>query len=208
MNGDVVAVILVFALFAGLVAGALRLGYVTQRRARENLRQLAARLGLVFQPGKGWFGPPRAEGQWRGKPLEIVTYATGSGKSRQVWSAIKVRPAATGGLTFLLQPQGLGTKVLEMFGAREITVGDREFDGAWFVQSNQPDFLRAALIPEVRAKFSAARQAGAKGRFRLEKGVVSYVEPGTFFDRKRGPRYAVLVDVVGDLADIAEVAGR
>lgn len=208
MNGDVAVVIILVAVFAGLVGGACWLGYLTQRRARENLRALAARLGLTFAPGRGWFGRSRADGHRRGKPLEFFNYTTGSGKSQQVWSAMRVRPAMSGGLSFTIQPQGFGTKVLGLFGAREITVGDRGFDDAWFVQTNQPDFFRAALIAEIREKFAAARQAGAKGRFTLEKGAVAYVEQGTFYDRRRCARFELLAELVCDLADIAEVSAR
>ncbi|HEY0946499.1 MAG TPA: hypothetical protein VGD81_14575 [Opitutaceae bacterium] len=208
MNGDVAILITVAVGFAALVGGAVWLGRTAHQRTRENLRALADRLGLTFAPGKGWFGHPRADGRRRGKPLELFNYTTGSGKSRQVWSAIRARPAAAGDLTFTIRPQGFGTKVLGFFGAKEIAVGDRAFDDAWFVRTNQPDFFRAALIPEIRDKFAAARQAGAKGHFALEKGVVVYAEAGTFYDRGRCARFETLAEVVCDLADIAEVSIR
>lgn len=176
---------------------------------RENAEALAARLGLHMDSAKpvlGRFYPaPRATGVVRGKRMELYTYTTGSGKSRKTWVALAVTPARDGGLTFSLSRQGLGSRVLSLFGAKEIQVGDPGFDERWFIQTNQPDFLRAALLPELRAKLSFLERSSQAGSLKLEKGVVSYVEGGTLYDRARCERFAGVADVVGDFADIAEV---
>ena len=179
---------------------------VARRQTAENLQRLAAQLGLDFQPAAGWTGTPRVTGVLRGKPLEVYSFTTGSGKSRRRWAALSIRPAGAGGLTFTLRRQGLGTKISEFFGTREIRVGDPAFDAAWFVQANQPEFFGAALIPELRAKLMAVQRGEAGGKFELKDGLVKYVEPGTLADAKRTLRFATIADVAGDLADIAEVA--
>jgi hypothetical protein len=106
-----------------------------------------------------------------------------------------------------LEKQGFGSKLAELLGAHEITVGDPRFDAAWFVRTNQPEFFAAALIPELRDKLMAAQAMGARGKFELKDGVVKYAEQGTFADARLAGRLATLADVVGDLADVAEVAG-
>lgn len=178
-----------------------------QRRTLENLQKLAVRLRLEFHPAEGWTKSPRLSGMLRRKPVEVFTYSTGSGKTRKTWAAISVRPAGACGLTFTLRKQGLGTKISELFGAREITVGDPAFDTAWFIQTNRPDFLRPALLPELREKLMAARQAGAHGGFECNGGVVKYAELGSFYQTERIERFVALADIVGDFADIVEVAG-
>ncbi len=193
-----------FLAFVGL---ALWLGAKASARARELVGQLAGRLGLeleVAQPTLGVFYPsPRANGRIRGKAVALYNYTTGSGKNRTTWSAISVTPAADGGLTFGFGRQGLGTKLQELFGAREIVVGSPEFDAAWFVQTNAPDFLRSALLPELLEKFR-----GFRGAFKLERGQVTYVEMGQFDSEERCRRFENAVGLACDLADIAEVYAR
>jgi len=192
--------------FVGLIGWA---GARSTRRAREQAQRLADALGLTLDPAQpvlGLFWPnPRGAGTIRNKRVEFFNYATGSGKSRTTWSAITARPRADGGLTFRLRKQGLGTKVMELFGAKEITVDDATFDAAWFVQTNQPDYFRAALVGEIRDRFMAAQRAGATGSFQLEFGVVKYAETGTFNSDRRRQRYELIAPLLCDLADVAEV---
>lgn len=193
-----------FVAFFGLI---LFLGAKASARNRERVGQLAGRLGLELEaakPALGVFYPsPRASGRIRGKAVALYNYTTGSGKSRTTWAAVSVTPAADGGLTFGFGRQGLGTKLQELFGAREIVVGVPEFDAAWFVQTNAPDFLRPALLPELLEKFREFR-----GAFKLEKGQVTYVEMGQFDSEERCRRFESAVSLACDLADIAEVYAR
>lgn len=193
-----------FLVFFGLI---LWLGARASARAREQVGQLAGRLGLELEaakPALGLFYPlPRAHGRIRGKAVALYNYTTGSGKSRTTWSAVSAAPAADAGLTFSFARQGFGTKLQELFGAREIVVGAPEFDAAWFVQTNAPDFLRPALLPELLEKFRDFR-----GAFKLEKGQVTYVEMGQFDSEERCRRFEAAVGLICDLADIAEVFAR
>lgn len=185
--------------------------YRQNRRAAANLRALARRLGLDYFETKkaGWVATLIVTGQRDGREVQFFTFSTGSGKSRVTWRAVSVRPRAIGGLLFHLQPQGLATKLKELVGAREIVVGDATFDPKWFVETNEPDFLRAALVPEVRAKLTAAHAtARSGGNFQLRQTAVRYAEHGTFADPDDCTRFEQLLPVMQDLADIAEVSAE
>jgi hypothetical protein len=181
--------------------------------ASENVRQLAATLGLEFAakpPSLGMFyAEARAGGQLRGKRVEVFPFSTGSGKSRIQWCAVSAAVPAAGRLTFHLRRQGFGTKFLELFGAKEIQVGDAEFDRAWFIQTNQPEFFREALLPELREKINAlVRELGTQARgmeFKLEQDTVRYAEVGSFANGDSCKRCRRAADIVCDLADVAEV---
>lgn len=176
---------------------------------RANAQALAERLGLELQPAKPTLGrfypPPRAQGTVRGKRVELFAYSTGSGKSRKTWAAIGVTPTLPGGLKFTFTRQGLGSRVLSLFGAKEIEVGNRAFDERWFIQTNQPEFLRAALLPELQQKLMDLDRTKLPGSIRLEDGVVKYAEQGSFYSRETCDRVGAMLDVLCDLADIAEV---
>jgi hypothetical protein len=179
-----------------------------KQRMTDNLQKLAAQLGLEFAPAAGWTGRPSVTGTLRGKKIDFFSYVTSTGKSSTAWAAVTVQVAAAGGLTFSLEKRGFVTKIEKLFGAHEAVVDDEGFTKVWFVQTNQPDFMSAALIPELRAKLTAARQAGANGKFELKSGQVKYAEVGGFADAKLSERFAALADVMCDLADVAEVAAE
>jgi hypothetical protein len=201
--------VLIPLLMVPLTVGFVIWAVVVQRqRTAANLQKLAAQLGLGFVAAVGWMGRASVSGTLRGKKVDFFSYTTGSGKSSTTWAAVTAQAATTGALAFTLQKQGFSTKIAGLFGAHEITVGDGEFDAAWFVQTNQPEFLRAALIPELRAKLMAARRAGAVGKFELRGSEIKYAEVGTFAEAKRSERLAALADAVCDLAAVAEVAAE
>ena len=194
-------------LFAG-IAGAM-FWFIAQqaRKARANVQGIAERLGLVLTEKKslGMTTGFELNGPVAGRDLRFWTYTTGSGKNSTTWCAVSVSVRATGRLAFELRRQGFTTKVMALFGAKEISVGDAAFDAAWFVQTNEPDFLRAALGPEIRAKLMPARADGATGSFKLEAGAVRYAEQGSFSDARQSDRLEQKVPLLQDLADLAEV---
>jgi hypothetical protein len=175
----------------------------------ERAERLAQRLGLVMQPAKVslrlFYGLPSASGLIRNKPVRLFGYTTGSGKSQVTWRALSVAPRAHGGLALSLVPQGLGSKVRTWFGAKEVEVGDPAFDRAWFIQTNHPDFVVAALLPELRAKFTEASRGSRSPSLKVKDGVVVYAEKGRFDSESTTVRFEALADVVCDFADVVEI---
>jgi hypothetical protein len=187
-------------------------GLVQARQTHDNLRRLAEKLGLQVEATESSLGvfltSPRAQGLVDGRALELYTFSKGSGKSRSTWCALRIRPALARAVEFDLSPQGLGSRVMGWFGVKEITVGQREFDAAFFVRTNEPALLTAALVPDIQAKLLAAQQAGVRGTFKLEKGELTYSEQGTFAADKLCAHFETAAAVLRDLADVAEVVGR
>lgn len=199
-----IGVLFVVVLVGGLVVWAVR----REIKAARNLTALAARLGLRFRPAKE--NEPgvgnTAEGDFQGRPARFWTYATGSGKSRTEWVAVSVRLAGESRLTLQLKPQGFGTKLAELFGAKEIEVGEPRFDGEWFIRTHSPATCRAALLPELRERLMTARQTGARGVFTVEKGVAAYTEMGTFARDTTVTRLESLLPLLRDLAEAVETS--
>ena len=198
--------------FLLVVGGVVWLVAAMTKRAADNVQTLAAALGLNFvakPPTLGLFyAEPRAAGQIRERAVEIHPFATGTGKSRVQWCTVAA--ATTSSLTFHLQRQGFGSKLMELFGAREIQVGDPEFDAAWFIQTNRPAVLAAALLPELRARMMALHHAAgqqARGvEFKLDAGAVRYAEVGSFANADTCDRCGNAASLVCDLAEAVEAA--
>jgi hypothetical protein len=180
-----------------------RVGAALSQKALVNMRTLADRLNLqvVEKPKKFGVHPyPEATGTMRRKPVRIYNFTTGTGKSKTTWSALSVTPAVHAGLTFALTHQGFTSKVMELFGTKEVQVGDAAFDREWFIRSSAPDFFAAALLPEIQAKIQTN-----PGEWKLQDGVILYTERGLFTDTARCDRFVTVAAAACDLADIAEV---
>lgn len=207
MDSDVVVFLVVLFFFVSMPVLIIWLARKSHQRALRQLAALGGRLGLTLRETKKRFALSERwlEGVPQERFVRVWSFTTGSGKSRQHWVAASVKPRRAGPLTFRLQPQGLGTKLAEIFGAKEIQVGDAKFDEAWFVRTNQPELFGAALVPEIRAKLMAARAAGAKGEFNGEGGIVRYVEQGHFSRAKTIANLEAALPALADLADVVEV---
>ena len=148
---------------------------------------------------------PEVQGWYRGKRVRFYTYTTGSGKSRTHWAAVSATPPEPSPLTLRISRQGVGSKVRALFGAKEIELGDAAFDRRWFIETDAPDFLRAAILPEVRTRLDRIAQRSRAGTYETVAGAVRYAEVGGFDSIERGERYIEALEAVCDLADVAEV---
>lgn len=203
---------LAFVFFVFVFAMILILSVRHARKSAENFAQLAAQLGLTLTEPKKTLGivwsQPTATGKIRGRRASVFSYSTGSGKSRTNWCALSIDPHQHGGLNFEISLQGLGSKIKEVFGAKEVVVGEAAFDAKWFIQTNQPEFMQAALIPELRQRLTASlADAGRLRRpsLRLASGTIRYSEAGSFGNEVCCARIAGLKEVMSDFADVAEV---
>lgn len=198
---------------AGMIGFVFWMALNQARQAAANLQALAQRLGLAYTenklPGLGLVTTRTVTGRLADREVSFHSFTTGSGKSSTTWRAAAVRPRTTGALTFHFHRQGFASKIEALFGAKEAVTGDAAFDAAWFLQTNDPGFVGAALVPEVRAKLMTALAAGgSNGYFRLENGMVRYAEIGTFADAKACARLEQMLPLLQDLADITEVAAE
>lgn len=210
--------------FLALVGWIVWAAIAANRRIQENLRNLATQLGMEFVPAPRRLDQPRLTGKLRGRKADIFSYVTGSGKSSTAYVAMTVEVAMPDKLSCTLNKRSFGTRmaeriatkmaerffteIAESLGVQEITIGDAEFDQAWVTWTNQPEFMRAALLPELRAKLVVAQRAGATGTFEINGGLVKYKEIGYFSETEKCERFVKLVDMVGDLAEVIAVAAE
>jgi hypothetical protein len=194
---------LLFVVTAGLMAAwAMR----TYKRTLEEFRRWAAVQGLTVAEGAWWASVPEATGMRAGRRLRVATFTTGSGKSKQTWLAAAVAVGAGGRLELEFKRQDFGTKVAEWFGAKEITVGEAGFDARWFVRTNQPDFVQAALLPEMRVRMDeVAALGGRELKIEIKDGWARYVERGGV-SAQACERIERALPLLDELAVLAEVS--
>jgi hypothetical protein len=193
---------LFFAVFAAVGFG---LAWKNAARLRREFPEWAAGLGWTARAMESWTTPPEAHGDYAGRRGRAYTYSTGSGKSRRSWKAIELIAGGAPRLELEFSRQGVGTRIAEWFGVKEVQVGDAAFDARWFVRTNRPEFVRAALVPEVRARIDElSARGGRMPRLDFKAGRATYAEQGHFAAATR-ERLAAALPVLADLAVLAEV---
>jgi len=205
---EILIPVIFFSVMVVMAGVAISFGIRQSKRARENLQRLAEELGLqaVLPPKRRYLpsGLGSVEGNFRGRFVRIYSYSTGSGKNRTQWSAVEVHAENSGGLSVSISGENIFTRAGRAFGLQDVAIGDEAFDRMFFVRSNQPDYMRMALIPEVRARFIACRDAGARGSVKVDGGVVKYAETGSLANTKIIARIPRVLELVCDAADIVE----
>lgn len=211
MSPTSLAPIAFLALFVGFIGVAIVLIKAQQRKAIENLTKLASRLGLELkrQPAKLGFEPtPTLEGRHRGRPVRFFSYTTGSGKNRRAWSAVSAAVPGAGAFVLELAPENFITRVATALGMQDIQIGDPTFDRAFIVRSNDAAAAAAALLPEIRIRLLTAFPRLFGGELAVKEGAVRYAEGGGMGDAACVARLEAMLEVVCDLAEVAEVFQR
>ena len=196
------------ALFVGSIALSIAAARRQQRKTRETMAGVAGRLGLELRrrPATLGFEPsPTVEGRHRDRQVRFFNFTTGSGKSRTTWSAVSAAIGSAGGFALELAPETFLSRIGIALGMQDIKVGDPEFDRAFVVRSNDPAYASAALLPEIRARLLSERKQGARGHLTVKAGEARYAEVGAFADAARIDRLAGMLEVICDLAEVAEV---
>jgi hypothetical protein len=201
-------VLIPFVVVFGIFALVTRVAIKQQQRVRDNLTALAQRYGLqVPETPKGFLArmkPFAVSGTHRGRALRIYSYTTGSGKNATHWCALGLGVRNPGGFTLQIARENVFTKVGRAFGIEDANTGDKSFDDQFHLKSNDPAFVRAALIPEVRAQIAGAWKDGARGSFTVDKSEIKYAETGSFATAKICERFPALVELSYTLADVVE----
>lgn len=207
--GGWMPILVILPLFLAFVVLAVILGLRQQRQARAQMAALAERFHLELrQPpaaGLGLRSPPIVEGTHRNRTVRFFTYTTSSGKSQTHWCAVAAAAAGAGSFTLDLFPQNFLTHIGVALGMQDIQVGDPAFDPLFVVKSNDAAYTEAALLPEIRARLVTERGRGALGHVSVKGGEVRYAEMGSFSRDVQVARLADMLEVVCDLAEVAEV---
>ena len=175
------------------------------------LREMAARLGLEYfeePPAAGFLPPsPAVRGMFGGRAARLQEFSRGSGKNRTRWVAARVQCAAAGAFKLSVRSQGpaIFEKIAGAFGYKDIVIGDTAFDSLLVVHGSDEEFIKAALIPEIRARIIAFWPKATGGRIVVEGGEAVYEEQGSFSRTKCREHLEKAFPVLGDMAAIAEV---
>ena len=123
------------------------------RQESPDLKGMAERLGGKFVVGQGVLSRNSIEFKL-GADLATVEFAP-SAEGQAGQTAVVVSLESSPGTLHILR-DGFGPSFLKMFGAQDISVGDREFDAAYVVKANPESLALRLFRPEQRARAIAA----------------------------------------------------
>lgn len=181
------------------------------QKTAATIEAYAKELGLEAHRRPAVFGIfpslPEVVGSRHGREVRIFQFQKGSGKNSQTWSALEVGRVAGTNLKVTLSAQGVMTKIRSVFGAKEIQVEEKAFNDRWFIETNDPGFLQAALYGKVSEAIDASQPkvGSPEGKFELKEGEVRYSELGTLGDAGRRARIKAAMAAAHELLDVAEV---
>jgi hypothetical protein len=182
-----------------VVADAVALIFVARRirgfaqRQRETWETLARQLSLPLRggepllPGIAFLDflrkPHHLEGAYRGQPVKIAAVSPVSRQDdhSEGRSSPHLRIEMPGP-----NPKGLGFSIFREFafhrlgkalGLRDIETGDTDFDRAFIIQASDPEFMRLALVPSLRAQLRDVWQRWeTRGFIELRGDMLAYDE--------------------------------
>lgn len=150
------------------------------KRRMAAWRSFADQRGLDFNLTEGFFryapGTLTMQGLYQDLPLLLFTEYRGSGKSRHLVTVLQLELGSTllPGLT--LKPEGLGEKVLKLFGLKDEEVGDEALDAAFQLKNVTARSRAMLLSPRVRG--SLMRLGRAYSDFSIEAGYLRVEQLG------------------------------
>lgn len=140
---------------------------------------------------------------------QVLFYSTdGNTRYTPYRRVVEVRSASAGSLTFSLRADGITSVLDELWAGKRMEVGDDAIDRTCIWHTNNPEYLRAALVPEILDQLKELLASGAVGhRFGIElaDGVVRYEEESGEFEERDVLRLQNRLPFLQDLAAIAEV---
>jgi hypothetical protein len=150
--------------------------------------------------------PTRVSGDYRGNSLEVWHFTRGSGKNSSPYIGVRLGLNNQRDLSFKFYKEGLFSKIGKTFGMQDVPVGDADFDKTFVVKCSDPDFIRTALLPEIKEKFyHAFVHHGAKGTLQLEGNKLYYEEGGRIRSEAIRSRFVSVIDLCADLRETVHV---
>jgi hypothetical protein len=168
---EVLAVIVLFGLIAGVVAWARAFG----RQVDAAWQAFADAHAGTFDPKAGpWYKRTRkVEAEIGGAALTLDHYTVSTGKSSTTFTRFVAPADGSGKLALKVTPKHFLSGMTRALGFQDMVTGDAAFDEAFTVKADDEDLARAWLTADVRQAILAA----AKFSVRVDDGVVKVERP-------------------------------
>lgn len=211
-----VALFNVFIMALAIFIVVRRAGRSSEKKINAHWQWLSEKLGGLevvggepLYPDKKWLGflrsPLRLEGVFRNCNIKIYNYVVGSGKNSTTYSTVRIVGPNPKGLSFHFHREGIFSKIGKTFGMQDIQTGDMTFDKMFIIKASDPDFIKVALLRQIKNGFyDVWEKHGSQGTLALDGDELQYNEVGTIRNEKVRERFAAAADLLVDLRGTVE----
>ena len=151
-----VETLVLFAVVA-LVVVAVVFSYLVLQSRRRAWEELAARLGLTFEPGN-WIGRGMSiSGTYRSQHITLDKFTRRTGKNATTYTRVVLFLKQPSQIEMEIYTEGLFSKIGKLLGMKEIQTGDEVLDQRYIIKG-QPENGIAGLLAsyDVRQKLAEA----------------------------------------------------
>jgi hypothetical protein len=142
---------IIFFIFLGAVVVVVVIWMVISRQKRDAAwMQLASEIGAEFIKG-GFFRSSKVEAHVNEWTITLDTYSVPSGDSNTLYTRIKAPFDNKDGYQFTLARKGLVSKLDKALGAKDIELGDADFDRDFYIRGKDEARIRA-LFANLRIR--------------------------------------------------------
>lgn len=142
--------IIPFVLTGVLIVGVIAWMVIARQKRDEAWMQFASEIGAEFVKG-GFLRASKVQAQFREWTVTLDTYSVPSGDSNTIYTRMKTGFDNRDGLQFTLARKGLVSKLDKALGAKDIEIGDAEFDHDFFIRGKDDPKLHA-LFANLRIR--------------------------------------------------------
>lgn len=176
------AALLGMVVFGGLFAAYL-LRQLKQEGARASAawRGVASRLGGRFRDGEGGLTTHPCSISWPGEPdgtAEVVLDFVRARSGNATVTCTRATASVGTSVRLRLSPEDLFTRLGQGIGVRDAATGDRDFDEAFRIDTDDEPRLTRLLTPPVRQALLAVRST----TFDVDDGKVTAMRRGLLID--------------------------
>jgi len=170
---------LFFFIFIAIGIGIIILVVKSAEKTRENWKEAARQLKLHHFPGN-IFNPGTITGEYHTHKIKVTTFSKSSGENSQTYTKFRITYDKPQKFMFRLTKQSLLHSFGEVFGMRDIKVGDKSFDKSVLVQG--PDhlaitrFLTAPRRKHIQAAIQGLPDVTITNKY-IEANIKGTVKP-------------------------------
>ncbi len=175
----------------------------------DHMKLLAETLGLPVTGGDSVFPnisflswirrPLRIEGERRGCDVSIYHYSTG-GKNSTTYATMRITLDNPKDLKMGFSRESMLGKLGKTFGMQDIQTGDQRFDDMFIVKCSDPEFIKRALLPEIKERFYEVWETHkSQGTITLRDDAFAYAEVGMIRSDAVRNRFAAVAELMCDL---------
>ncbi|WP_309889762.1 hypothetical protein [Archangium sp.] len=170
MAKPLLAQILFSLVFLGIIGLLLYVSWRALRQRQRAWATFAERYGLTLH-STGVMSLPHVTGSYEGQQLDLKVEQRGSGKNRSYVTVLHLDVINAVSQALSLEREGLGDKLLKLFGRKDEEIGDDDFDRHFDLKNLDPE--SATLLRQREVQRHLFTVAKTYHHFDIRQGLLS-----------------------------------